>query len=77
VWPNPSTGGQLTVKHGEVPRSGGSIGIFAPDGRQVMRMTVPAGALQTSLDISTLPRGNYFLNMQDAGGKKSASFRKE
>lgn len=62
VWPQPATDGL----HLSLPRraTGATVGLFALDGRQVLRETLSGSELR--LPVADLPGGLYLLRVSDA-----------
>ncbi|MFT4061541.1 MAG: T9SS type A sorting domain-containing protein [Edaphocola sp.] len=63
VYPNPVSD-KLEVYHSLVP-SGTVINIFSANGRKVLSQTVPANERTTSIDVSALPKGLYYVNFNN------------
>jgi hypothetical protein len=61
--PNPSTG-QCTVTLPETAPERLSIRLLDVTGREMMRQTVAPGAQWTTLDLSAMPSGMYFVQIQ-------------
>ncbi|MEO0340838.1 MAG: endo-1,4-beta-xylanase, partial [Bacteroidota bacterium] len=62
VYPNP-TDGQFNV---EIPASGhaAELILYSALGREVHRQTIPSGRTEMNLNLSTIPRGVYWLSVQ-------------
>lgn len=75
IAPNPAYN-SITVKSSEIP-NGGKISIFTLDGRLVNALLLRKnGPIVKEIDISTLPKGNYYLQFQVNGKILTENFTK-
>jgi hypothetical protein len=75
VYPNP-VGDQLLVQHPSA-EAGAAIQVIGIDGRRLLNQPVAAGAVQTSVSVSKLIAGNYFVVYSVNGQRQSKSFIKK
>ncbi|MCP9751971.1 T9SS type A sorting domain-containing protein [Ferruginibacter sp. HRS2-29] len=74
VSPNPATN-KIAISHSPAVAAG-SISVYSISGARILSQQVARGAFQTSLDISRLSKGNYYLVYENAGKKETVSFTK-
>jgi hypothetical protein len=67
AYPNP-TNGPLTINHG-VGSNKGTITIIDLAGKKVAEFGINVGNTQTEINVSNLPAGNYFININNDGIK--------
>ena len=75
VYPSPAVG-TITVNHGKL-KDGAVIKIIGTDGRLILSNKIVPEAVQTTIDVSKLPRGTYRVIAGDATDKNSAGFIKQ
>ncbi len=75
VFPNP-VANSLVLSH---PKAGAnaSMQVISMDGRPVALTTIQQDAIQTSIDISKLAKGNYFVVFTNGTDKQSLKFVKQ
>jgi hypothetical protein len=61
IYPNPSDG-RITIECGSFENQGGKIKVMDPAGK-VVYTTQFSGGIKTELDLSSLPKGNYVVNL--------------
>lgn len=74
VYPNPATD-RITVSHGKATSSA-TIRILDAEGRQMRAVGVQPGALQTSININELAKGNYVVVFVNDGETSITRFVK-
>lgn len=65
IYPNPTKGALAIAVTGLAASELLSLGLFDPNGRQLMLLDVPSGT--SSLDLSTYPSGWYLLRARSKG----------
>ena len=65
IYPNPTKGALAVAVTGLAESASLSLGLFDPNGRQLMLLEVPGGT--SSLDLSAYPSGWYLLRAQSKG----------
>jgi hypothetical protein len=65
IYPNPTKGALAIAVTGLTESELLSLGLFDPNGRQLMLFDVPSGT--SSLDLSTYPSGWYLLRARSKG----------
>ena len=75
VYPNPTTD-NITVSHSKASANT-TLNVLTVSGKKVSSITVSKDAVQTSVDVSTLPAGNYVIVINNAGERSSVKFVKE
>ncbi|MDX2286947.1 MAG: T9SS-dependent M36 family metallopeptidase [Bacteroidia bacterium] len=66
VFPNPARD-RVSVVFRELPRNGASLRLLTLQGQEVLRSTAAPGTPETVLDLSTLARGIYQLEVRSGG----------
>ncbi len=74
ISPNPASH-NIAVSHIKA-KQGSVIGIFSINGSLISMQSIREGAIQTSIDISRIPAGNYLLVFENEGKKESVKFKK-
>lgn len=74
AFPNPVTS-QLTIKY-PVAQEGASVKVVSSLGVTVMQMNISNGSTQTTLDVSALAKGQYFVHYISEGKVSSTSIQK-
>ena len=64
VYPTTTTG-RLQLSLARPFGSEGELRVFSLTGQLLLRHILPAGFREQSLDVSSLPVGSYFLQLQD------------
>ncbi|HEX8460608.1 MAG TPA: T9SS type A sorting domain-containing protein, partial [Segetibacter sp.] len=75
IFPNPAVD-NITIKHSKATTSA-TIKIVNANGQTVKALTVPVGAVQTSIAVDKLVRGNYTVVYQNAEEQSAAKFLKQ
>lgn len=73
LFPNPASS-TLTIKYPAA--SSGILRISSITGKLLKRINIKPGSFQTQINISTLPRGSYFITMYDGKVQNTTSFIK-
>ena len=69
MYPNPSTG-IITVDVADLNLANGTLNVFNTQGQLLYSADIQAGNLQKTFDFSSLPNGNYYLQLR-LGNKQS------
>ncbi len=75
VYPNPSTS-SITITHNKANMNA-MVEVYTADGRKLIIQKLQQGATQTSLDVSRLGNGNYWLMYDDNGIVSTTKFTKQ
>ena len=75
VFPNPSQS-TITINHSASVGASTYLQIFSENGSKVLTHNVPKNSFITTLSISKLPGGNYFLVFINGDEKREAKFVK-
>jgi hypothetical protein len=75
IYPNPVRS-DITVQH-EAALKGASVSVLDLSGKQVLKVNVQAGAVQTSLDAAKLAPGTYMIVYNNDGVRLSKQFVKQ
>ncbi len=75
VYPNPTTG----LFNVEIPASShaAELILYSALGREVHRQTIPSGRTEMNLNLSTIPRGVYWLSVQQDNAQGVVKFLKQ
>jgi hypothetical protein len=76
VYPNPAVNGIAAVTHAAAG-SHASIEVVDISGKRLAVQTVQAGAVQTSIDMGQLTKGNYFIIYTDGETRQSVQVSKK
>jgi len=72
IYPNPSST-IITIAHGKM-KANATIAILQSNGQQVKSQRVVPGAVQTVIDVSSLPAGEYMVTVSDGVEQMNALF---
>jgi hypothetical protein len=75
VFPNPVTS-SLTVNHTSATL-GAKLSVLTLEGKLIKSLSVQQGAVQTSVSVSELIKGNYLLIYENSGAKTTTKFSKQ
>ncbi|MBK0383580.1 T9SS type A sorting domain-containing protein [Pedobacter sp. SD-b] len=74
VYPNPLVD-ILTIKHSPA-KEGAKVKVVSVEGKVVFNSTIEVGSTQSLIDLSSLKKGIYVLEFNNAGGKTSVKILK-
>ena len=74
VYPNPVTNSAL-ISHPQA-REGATLKVISIDGKTIATYAIRTGATKTSIDVSSLVKGNYFVSFEVNDSKATAQFVK-
>lgn len=74
VSPNPAIH-QVQIQHPAIP-SGGTFSLFDAMGREILQQPIEAAKTHTTVEVSELPSGMYFYQMQTAQGQATGRLQR-
>lgn len=76
VFPNPVVNGNLVLSHPTAVK-GAILDIVSYEGKKVASYPILEGAIQTNVNISTLPKGSYVVVLHNGNNRQSVKFIKQ
>ena len=74
IYPNPVSNSAL-ISHSKASE-GASLTVLSVDGKIIATYGIQTGATKTSIDVSRLAKGTYFVSFEDNGSQATAQFVK-
>ncbi|HEY5406439.1 MAG TPA: T9SS type A sorting domain-containing protein [Ginsengibacter sp.] len=69
IYPNP-TNGVAVVKHSPA-KKGDKLGLYSPTGKKLSTQNLQPGSLETTVDLTSYPKGNYFFILSTSGANET------
>ena len=72
IYPNPASG-IAVVKHPQA-KAGDKLELYSPTGKKMSTQSLQPGSLETTVDLTSYPKGNYFFMLSCSGANETIKF---